>query len=259
MLSPTARWFHTAEPSPDAAWRLFLFPHAGGSAAAYPGWPALLPGAEVHTVQLPGRRERRGEEPYRRLGPLIEALGEALDAELDGRPYAFFGHSLGALLAYRLTVRTERERGTGPALLAVSGWAPGRFRPVDGLLPLPDARFTAAVRRFGVLPEEAVAEPELLALVLPALRADLALVADFRDDGARTVCPVAAYGARSDPTLEPGGLTEWAARTPAFLGSSEFPGGHFYLADGTAALAIAADLTRHLGRRTGDEAAKGGR
>ncbi|GGZ28454.1 thioesterase II family protein [Streptomyces poonensis] len=257
--SPTGHWFHTTDPRPDAARRLFLFPHAGGSAASYGRWPALLPGTDVHTVQLPGRLEGPGEEPYRRTRPLVEALREALGDELDGRPYGFFGHSLGALLAYRLTVEIERDGGPGPALLGVSGWAPTRSRPVDALLTLADAEFTDGIRRFGVLPEEAGRERELLAPILPALRADLAVVADHRDDGARVACPVAAYGGRADPTLEPGGLAEWAGRTPVFLGCSHFPGGHFYLADPAVALAIAGDLTRHLLRRTDDAVPKGER
>ncbi|MEV0600168.1 alpha/beta fold hydrolase [Streptomyces sp. NPDC050315] len=246
MTGETGRWFRTAEPRPDAARQLFCFAHAGGGAAFYHSWAELLPGVEVHAVQLPGRQERRAETLYRRTGPLIAAVREAIDAELDGRPYAFFGHSLGALLAYRLAVAIEADGDTGPALLGASGWAPEQFRPVDALLPLPDGEFVAAVRRFGVLPAEADADPELLALVLPAVRADLALVADYRDDGARVGCPVAAYGGRSDPTLEPGGLAEWATRTPSFLGISEFPGGHFYLTEHT--LSVATDVARHFQR-----------
>ncbi|MGI5472496.1 thioesterase II family protein [Streptomyces sp. CA-132043] len=245
-MTRQGRWFHTPEPRPGADRQLFFFPHAGGSAAYYHRWAALLPGVEVRAVQLPGRQERRAEPPYRRTGPLVEALHEAIEAELDDRPYAFFGHSLGALLGYRLAVAVEEAGGTGPALLGVSGWAPERFRPVDALLPLPDGEFAAAVRRFGVLPAEAGTDPELLALVLPAVRADLALVADYRDDGAAVGCPVAAYGGRTDPTLEPGGLTEWASRTPSFLGVSEFPGGHFYLTE--HALAVATDFARHMQR-----------
>lgn len=261
MTSRAGRWFHTPEPRPDAARRLFFFPHAGGSAAFYRHWSALLPGIEVQVLQLPGRQERHAEEPYRRIGPLVEAVREAVEAETDGRPYAYFGHSLGALLAYRVAVATEDDGGVGPDLLGVSGWAPERFMPVDALLPLSDAEFAAAVRRFGVLPADIGADPALLALVLPAVRADLALVADYRDDAARVGCPVAAYGGRTDPTLEAGGLVEWAARTPAFLGVSEFPGGHFYLTD--HAVAVATDFARHIRRvaesRQLDIAPKAGR
>lgn len=245
-MTRPGRWFHTAEPRADAARQLFFFPHAGGSAAFYRHWAALLPGVEVRVVQLPGRGERHAETPYRRTEPLVEALYEAIEAELDDRPYAFFGHSLGALLGYRLAVVLAAAGGTGPALLGASGWAPERFRPVDALLPLPDGEFAAAIRRFGVLPAEAGTDPELLALILPAVRADLALVADYRDDGARVGCPVVAYGGRTDPTLEPGGLAEWNARTPSFLGASEFPGGHFYLTE--HALAVATDFSRHIQR-----------
>lgn len=251
MSYPSSRWFPPAAPSPDATRRLFLFPHAGGSPASYHRWAALLPGVELLIAQLPGRQERRSEAPYRQFGPLIEALREALDAELDERPYAFFGHSLGALLAYRLAVGIEQDGDRGPELLGVSGWAPERFTPVEPLLALPDLEFAAAVRGFGVLPAEITEDPELLAMILPVVRADLSLGADYRDDGAKVSCPIAAYVGRDDPALEPGGLTEWAGRTAAFLGISEFPGGHFYLTDADHSVAVATDLARHLQRGRG--------
>jgi surfactin synthase thioesterase subunit len=242
------RWFRPAQARPEATARLFLFPHAGGAAASYGHWSALVPAdVELLLVQLPGRHDRHGEQPFTRVEPLVDALGEELDAELDGRPFAFFGHSMGGMLAYRLAVALDRDRLPGPVLLGVSSWAPAKYR--DGARELaarPDSALVDAAREFGALPPAISASPDMLAVVLPMLRADLSVYADYTDDGAAVPCPVAAYGARSDPLLVPGAMAAWATRSPTFLGVSEYPGGHFYLDE--HAVAVAADLDRHLRR-----------
>ena len=167
-------------------------------------------------VQLPGRHDRRPEQPFTRIDPLVEALVEALEAEGDGRPCAFFGHSMGAMLAYRLSVTLQRDGIPGPVLLGVSSWAPaGSF---------------VGAREFSGLPD--------------AERADLSVLSDYVADGAVVSCPVAAYGGKSDPLLVPGAMALWTTRSLAFLGVREFPGGHFYLDE--HAVAVADDLARHL-------------
>src|SRR6187399_343790 len=94
-------WFRPHDSPPGATTRLFLFHHAGGTAAAYAGWPSLLPpDVGVQAIQFPGRHDGPGQRPYTRIEPLVTVLREALLAELDDRPYALFGHSMGALVAY---------------------------------------------------------------------------------------------------------------------------------------------------------------
>lgn len=248
-VSVAARWFRPAGARPEAPARLFFFPHGGGAAAAYGHWSALLPAdVELLLVQLPGRHDRRTEQPFTRVEPLVEALVEALEAELDGRPFAFFGHSMGGMLAYRLTVALQRNGIPGPVLLGVSSWAPEGY--LDGareLSDLTDAELAAKVADLGALPAEISASPDMLQVVLPTLRADLAVYGDHVDDGAVVSCPVAAYGGKSDPLLLPGAMALWATRSPAFLGVSEFSGDHFYLDE--HAVAVAGDLARHLQRQ----------
>lgn len=249
-LAPlAARWFRPAGPRPEAPARLFLFPHSGGAAAAYGHWSALLPAdIELLLVQLPGRHDRRTEQPFTRVEPLVQALREALEAEWDGRPFAFFGHSMGGMLAYRLTVALQRDSVPSPALLGISSWAPKGY--LDGareLSDLPDAELAAKVADLGALPAVISASPDMLQVVLPTLRADLAVYGDHVDDGAVVSCPVAAYGGKSDPLLVPGAMALWATRSSAFLGVHEFPGDHFYLDD--HAVAVAGDLARHLQRQ----------
>ncbi|MGW3402309.1 thioesterase II family protein, partial [Streptomyces zhihengii] len=103
-MSRTGQWFHPVEPSPDASVRLFLLPHAGSGAIIYRDWEKLLPAdIAAQAVTLPGRHNRRTETMYEDWDPLVEALHEAVLDELDDRPFAFFGHCLGAQLAFRLT------------------------------------------------------------------------------------------------------------------------------------------------------------
>ncbi|MFF8908801.1 thioesterase II family protein [Streptomyces olivaceoviridis] len=238
--------FHAGPQRPDATVRLYLFPHAGGSAASYARWASLLPhDVEVRTTQLPGRQERRSETAFTRLDPLIEALYDEVEDDWDGRPFAFFGHSMGALLSYRLTLAMEAEGGPSPALLAVSGWAGVAHHSSDvPIADMSDEEFIAKVEQFGGLPPEVLDNPEMRALVLPALRADFQVLNDYRHDAAPVRCPLVAYCGLSDPALAGDAMATWSSLSPAFLGLTRFPGSHFYIYQ--HASAIAADLGRHL-------------
>jgi len=245
------QWLHPAEPDPEAVIRLFLLPHAGSGAIIYRDWQELLPpDISAQAVTLPGRHHRREEKSYVDWDPLLAALYEALDGELDDRPYAFFGHCMGAQLGYRLTRQIEADHRPPPVLLGMSGWAPeGYFQPTAEQSRMPEPEMVEWIKKLGSFPAEIYDNPEMLALVVPALRADLAVCAEYVDDGARVNCPVVSYGGRSDPLMEqPDAMDSWAARSPAYLGNSEFPGGHFYIDN--HAQAVTLDFVRHLHRLT---------
>lgn len=246
--SGAGRWFEPAEIDPDAALRLFLFPHAGSGVSIYKEWGGLLPSSVAHQcVQLPGRQQRLREPAFTEMPALLEALREAVAAEVDGRPYAFFGHCMGAQLAYRLAAMLERDGVQAPLLIAASGWAPEGFRtPTMEHSRLPEAQLRQWIVDLGSLPAEVMHDEELLAVVIPTLRADLAVCATADDRGEKVGCPVVSYGGRVDPLMFPGAMASWAGRTASYLGNSEFPGGHFYIDE--HALAVTSDLTRHLQR-----------
>ncbi len=249
QTSAAGQWFHPAEPPAEARIRLFLFPHAGSGAIIYRDWPNLLPpDIAPQAVTLPGRHNRREEASFSDWAPLLDALHEAMDAELDDRPYAFFGHCMGAQLAYQLTQRIELEGGRGPMVLGMSGWAPqGFFIPTEEQSRMPEAEMVEWIKKLGSFPAEVYDNPEMLALVVPALRADLAVCAEYVDDGAVVSCPIVSYGGASDPLMEdPEAMRSWTVRSPQYLGNSEFPGGHFYI--DAHALAVTTDFARHLHR-----------
>lgn len=231
-MSRAGHWFHPADPSPDASVRLFMLPHAGSGAVIYRDWESLLPDdIAPQAVTLPGRHNRRDEETFEDWDPLLDALHDAVLDDLDERPFAFFGHCLGAQLAFRLTVKLEQEGGPTPVMIGMSGWSPeGFFQPTEEQSRMPEPEMIEWIKKLGSFPAEVYDNPQMLALVVPALRADLRVAAQYVDDGVGVSCPLVSYGGRSDPLQErPDAMSHWAERSPSYLGHSEYPGGHFYI------------------------------
>jgi surfactin synthase thioesterase subunit len=246
-----ARWFHPDVPSPDANARLFLFPYAGGSAPMYRDWlPLFPPDVAAQAVQLPGRLDRRNEPLLESLDTIVEATCEALAAELDDdRPYAMFGHSMGVIVAYRVAVEMTREYGRGPMLLASGAWTPEGFAmPTREQIEMPQDELLRWIIGLGSLPPVLYEDPEMLAVTLPPTRADLRACIDYTDDGAKLECPVITYAGADDPLMTPRSAGAWAARTPDYLGTSVFAGGHFFIYDNV--VPIVTDLTRHIRKLT---------
>ena len=180
-LAATRPWVVRFKPSPTARLRLFCFPYAGGGAAAYRPWVAGLPSSiELCAVKLPGREDRLREAPFERLSDLLPVLTQVVSSYTD-MPYAFFGHSMGALIGFELARELRRQNQLEPAHLFVSAFrAPQRLTSRPDTHDLPDTEFIEEVgRRWGGIPDAVRNEPDLLALLLPTLRADLALVETY--------------------------------------------------------------------------------
>jgi medium-chain acyl-[acyl-carrier-protein] hydrolase len=211
--------------------RLFCFAHAGGNAVIFHGWHRQVPAdIEVRAVQLPGRANRWNEAPHVQVEELLDALLTALQPWMDV-PFAFFGHSMGAMLAFELT-RSLRRRGAPlPVHLFVSGrGAPQIPSTRPPLHQLPDDKFLEAIRRFGGLPEVVLENPELVAMVLPALRADFQLVDEwtYRPEAPLNL-PLSAFGGDADRAVPHDELAAWAEQTTGPWEVDHFVGGHFYL------------------------------
>jgi len=223
--------------------RLFCFPYAGGGAAAFAGW--RLPRAAVCPVRLPGRESRTAEAPFERMGALVEALAAAIEPFLD-RPFAFFGHSMGAVVAFELA-RLLRKRGLPqPRLLVASGARAPQLRLHHTPPPDPsEEQFLAELRRLGGIPAEALQDPAVLRAILPALAADAALYRRYvYVEDAPLSLPIRAYGGSADPNILPQHLHAWQEQTAAGFVVRLFAGGHFFLHESRAAAlaALAADL-----------------
>ena len=244
MTTPLAhdRWLRPVDVPAGAAVRLIMLPYSGAGAAAYRDWAPHLPSdVGCQRVQLPGRQDRHAEPPLETVEELVAALAAVLRDTDDNLPYALFGHSMGALVAYRLAVETRR-----PALLAVSGWSPagGNAAALRALADGPDAGMLDAMRRMGTVPPGAMLSPELAGSVVPAFRADLHVCAAYADDAASVDCPVVAFAGRDDPLFPPDALRCWRDRTPDFRGLRVLPGGHMFVHDHP--LVISADVVHLL-------------
>ncbi|WP_435211282.1 thioesterase II family protein [Streptomyces sp. bgisy034] len=254
-MSPLVQdpWTLVPRPQVGAPVRLLCFPHAGAGAAAYRHLAELLlPCAELRIVRLPGRERRWSEPAHASLEPLLLDLAEGLAPHLDpapGQRLAFFGHSMGALVAFELA-RLLRARGARmPDSLLVSGLdAPHRPRTGRAVMhSLDDDAFAARLPHYGGLPRELLDQPELLKMFLPTLRADFAVVETYRHRPEPPLeVPVAAYGGRADQETSVAGLAAWAELTAGPFRHRMFDGGHFYLTERPAepAAEVAADLAR---------------
>jgi surfactin synthase thioesterase subunit/glycosyltransferase involved in cell wall biosynthesis len=213
--APASAWF----PGADAVegLRLFWFPHAGGGATAR-AFPAICP------VRLPGREARIAEAPFERMEPLVAALADAIRPYL-AQPFAFFGHSMGAAVAFELA-RLLRRRGQPlPKLLVASGARAPQFR----------RNYT---------PPPASGDEQFLE-DLPALRADAGLYRKYvYTEDAPLDCAIRAYGGAADSNVRREHLDAWAEQTTASFAVRLFPGGHFYIERSQAEFlaALAADL-----------------
>jgi medium-chain acyl-[acyl-carrier-protein] hydrolase len=238
--------FHVPISRPEALTRLFCFPHAGGGASAYVPWARALGDRpiEVAAAQLPGRN---GEPPFSNLDGIVDRLADAIEPLAD-RPYAFFGHSLGALVAFELARRLRDRRDRGPAHLFVSGAhapqiptdaAPLRF--IEGDTPF----LEAVAAKYGGVPRIVLEQADLRAALVQALRADLALTETYTyRDAPPLACPIAAYAGASDPIVSEEHLAGWREQTTGEFTCRLFAGQHFYL--NRERDALLADVTMRL-------------
>jgi medium-chain acyl-[acyl-carrier-protein] hydrolase len=218
---------------------LFCFPYAGGGIAAFRTWPNHLPAdVEVCSIQLPGRDDRMKEKPYSDLTSLVEALAEGLSPNLAA-PYAFFGHSMGALITFEL-VRQLRRRGMIlPLHLFVSArrapHLPSREPPCH---QLPEHEFVQTlVQRYNGIPQAILAEPELMQLFIPILRADFTLMETYRFVPEQLLEQnVTIFGGTDDQIVSRDDLSGWKELTRGTTDFHLMPGGHFFLQTGQAGL-----------------------
>lgn len=239
--------------------RLFCFPYAGGGAAAYRLWPSGLPdGVELAAIQLPGTESRIREAPLQAIRLMVEEFAPLIAARSD-LPFAFFGHSLGSVLAFEVTRALRRAGSRMPEFLMVSGRRPPRVPDRHSpLRHLSDDDLVAQISaRYGGIRHEVFQHPELMALLLPGLRASITALEtyDFVDEPPLD-CPIVAFGGASDPMAPVSDIEAWRRETTGSFASRIFPGEHFYLLQTPAPLLaeIATRLRVCMARLAGSRA-----
>ncbi|MFQ5794196.1 MAG: thioesterase II family protein [Candidatus Bipolaricaulia bacterium] len=257
MTTPTLHsWITYPKLNTQASLRLFCFPYAGGGASIFHTWSDDLPSdIEVCPVQLPGRENRLMEPPVTRLSSLVQTLAQALHPYLN-IPFAFFGHSMGALISFELARQLRRRNDLSPVHLFVSGHhAPQIPNPNSPIHRLPESTFVKALRRLDGTPESVLQNTELMELLLPVLRADFAICETYVYSTEDPLdCPISAFGGLQDREVSYDDLAAWCDQTHRSFAIRTFPGNHFFLQSARVPVlrAISQDLTRFL-RITGGQ------
>jgi medium-chain acyl-[acyl-carrier-protein] hydrolase len=227
----TQRWLRCFRPRPEARLRLFCFPYAGRGASLFRTWGDHLPdGIEVVAVQPPGREDRFRDRPFRRLSPLVEAAAGAIESWCD-RPFAYFGHSMGALTAFELARLRRRNGQSMPEWLFVSGRRAPHLRDPERPIPdLPDEEFARELqRRYQGIPAVIAEDPKLRAFFLPMVKADLEVVNTYGCEPHPPLdVPISVFGG-TDDAIGPEELHAWQLHTTGRCRVRMLPGDHFFI------------------------------
>ncbi|MBQ0984638.1 thioesterase [Streptomyces sp. F63] len=219
-------------PRPRARIRLYCFPHAGGAASVFHSWARLLPETvELIAVQYPGRQDRYHDSMPGSLPELAEEIVRALETPLD-RPTAFFGHSMGAMVAFEAARRLQPRFPSPLRALFVSACkAPAERVPRS--LPLEEDALRAYLRELGGEGARALEEDEeLWQLAHPVLSGDLRVIEKYEySAGAPLTCPLVAIGGNGDPSVTPADLERWKDYAIGGATVHVVDGGHFYFDD----------------------------
>ncbi len=233
MLSklPSNTWFTCPKPNPKARLRLFCFPYAGGSGAIFHGWPGqLLSSVEVYAAQLPGRGLRLRDPPLTSLSALVDSMMSDFRTYLD-KPFAIFGHSMGAMLGFELARRLRREgEGNLIHLFAAGRRAPHLPDTEPHKHNLSEAEFLAELHRLNGTPKHVLEHPELMQIMLPVLRADFAVCETYTYIHEPPLdCPLTVIGGLQDVDVGREYLEPWRTLVSGPFSLRMLPGDHFFL------------------------------
>ena len=230
-INTTSSWF-TVPPNEQAKIRLFCFPYAGGSSLIFRTWAkALGPSIAVCPAHLPGRERRLTEKPYTSAPSLVEAIAEAIVPHLD-LPFAFFGHSMGALISFELARHLRRRNLPAPLHLFLSGRAapqqPKVREPV--IYNLPAKEFVEKLRQLNGTPREVLEHQELMELMIPLLRADFEICQTYNYTQEPPLdVPITAFGGLNDHEVTEEMIAAWREQTSGSFMLRMMPGDHFFV------------------------------
>ncbi len=226
------------KPNSQANLRLLCFPYAGGSTLSFRTWSNSLPTTvEVCPIELPGRGTQISSVPFTQLEPLVQAIAQALLPHLN-KPFAFFGHSMGALISFELARLLRKQNEREPLHLFVSGrrapQIPSQEPPIH---TLPEPAFLDKLRRLNGTPKAVLENVELMQMLLPTLRADFAVIETYVYATESPLnCPITAFGGLQDVEVNFDDLQAWRRQTNASFSLQMLPGDHFFLHSAQAML-----------------------
>ncbi|WP_246844226.1 type I polyketide synthase [Hydrocoleum sp. CS-953] len=226
-------WIAYHKPKPNASTRLFCFHPWGASASIYQQWSdALPPEIEVLPIQLPGRQRRLQEQPFTDFASLIEVLADVLSPYLD-KPFAFFGHSMGAFIAFELAYFLEEKHNLKPMQLFLSGVVP----PSDNTLlekieSLSEAERLNYLLEISEIPKTISEDPSLFNELMNIFKADFQLLKSYYYHYVEKKplnCPISSFSGVDDNTLSDRQLSHWSEYTNSNLKIDRIPGKHMFM------------------------------
>jgi surfactin synthase thioesterase subunit len=231
MSSNAGAWLRRYESAESSSVSLVCFPHAGGSASFFVGMSrALAPVVDVVAIQYPGRQDRIREPALDSISALADQIYGQL-AEADLPRLAFFGHSMGATVAFEVARRLEAAQRDTPVRLFASGRRAPSIMTASAVHLLCEAEFIAELSRLSGDDLPFTDDDELLRAALPALRADYKAIETYKyAPDARLSCPISAFVGEHDPITSVEQASAWQHHTRNHFDICIFPGGHFYLA-----------------------------
>ncbi|GAB2724777.1 thioesterase II family protein [Kitasatospora kifunensis] len=242
----TALWLRRFHPAVERPVRLVCFPHAGGSAPFYhPVSARFGADADVIALQYPGRQDRRLEPCVESIATLADLITDEL-LTLDEKPTVFFGHSMGAVLAFETAWRLEQKGQHAPRSVIASGRrAPSTSRPETVHLRDDDGILTELRLLNGTNPQ-LLGDEEIVRMAMPAIRGDYRAIESYRGEPGRTVrAPLTVLTGDADPRTSLAEAQAWAGHTEGAFRLRVLPGGHFFLAEQQAA--VNEEIARELG------------
>lgn len=224
------RWFRAFKPVTSPRMRLFCFPYGGSGPSIFREWPEHLPAdIEVTGILYPGRESRVMEPLIDNIVAMAESLLPAIVPRLK-QPFAFFGHSMGALVSFELTRLLSAKHNLAPEHLFMSAAGGPHIPTEEPIHHLPDAEFLQALIQLNGMPQEVLQNTELLEYALPIIRNDFTACAEYRFiDGAAVKCPITAIGGANDPRVGPDHMEQWEQHAPGGFDLHMLPGDHFFI------------------------------
>lgn len=244
------KWLPSFRPDRHARLRLFCFPYAGGSARVFHSWKDLMPcEVDVCPIELPGRGSRIDEPLKDDFRALTESLFTSIRPFLDVE-FAFFGHSMGALIGFDLACLIRAMQMPGPSFLLISGQKPpSRSEASHPVCSITDPVLAKELDRLNGTPREVLGNSHLMSMLLPILRADYTVIDTYHYSPQRPLsCGIVAFGGLNDPEVTRCDLNSWQAYTNSSLEVVMLPGDHFFIHSAQALLlrVISRTLNRSL-------------
>ncbi|MCF3943151.1 thioesterase II family protein [Oceanobacillus alkalisoli] len=214
--------------------KLYLFPFAGGNSNYYMSWKQRFNSqVEVEPIELSGRGRRIAEPLYSSISEAVQDIYELLrvDQVSTDSPYAFFGHSMGGLIAYELYYKLLENNEKPPVHLFLSGVKPPHLeRKRRNITQLTDEELMEEVVNLGGTPQELVDNKELLDYFLPIIRSDFKIVEEyeFKEKGTKVACPISILNGKDD-RFDLGEIEQWRNYTDRSAAIHYYSGDHFYL------------------------------